>query len=153
MRERERRRRSNEVRHEVDGWPWREREYDSPSVCFSSFFVLIFVSDDDIAGVNSTTLDLLWLFFKHPQRNSGTYPIPNTCEDSEQDGPYPASHFFFSHGVTKAERNCAHTPSCTRHPLTEQILSVPRKGRRRETLNTTTNPALLSRIPPFSLPQ
>ncbi|KIK05217.1 hypothetical protein K443DRAFT_130509 [Laccaria amethystina LaAM-08-1] len=32
MRERERRRRSNEVRDEVDGWPWREREYDSPSL-------------------------------------------------------------------------------------------------------------------------
>ncbi|EDQ98634.1 uncharacterized protein LACBIDRAFT_296061 [Laccaria bicolor S238N-H82] len=31
-RERERRRRSNEVRDEVDGWPWREREYDSPSL-------------------------------------------------------------------------------------------------------------------------
>ena len=86
MRERERRRRSNEVRDEVDGWPWREREYDSRSVCFFfSLFLVVFVSDDDdVAGVNATTLDLLWLFFvKHPQPNSGTYPIPNACKDAE----------------------------------------------------------------------
>ena len=42
IREREKRRRSNEVRDEVDGWPWREREYDSPSVCFFSLFFLSF---------------------------------------------------------------------------------------------------------------
>ena len=50
------------------------------------FFTLSFSfsDDDDIAGVNSTTLDLLRLFFlKHPQPNSGPYPIPNTCEDAE----------------------------------------------------------------------
>ena len=86
MRERERRRRSNEVRDEVDGWPWREREYDSRSVCFSLSFVLVFVSDDDdIAGVNATPLDLLWLFFlKHPQPNSGTYPIRSTCDEDAE---------------------------------------------------------------------
>ena len=58
--------------------------------------------------------------------------------------------------ITQAERNCAHTPLCTRHPLTKQTLPVLRKGtgRRCQTLDPTTNPALLlSRIPPFSLPQ
>ena len=43
MRERERRRRSNEVRDEVDGRPWREREYDSPSVYFSFLSLVTFV--------------------------------------------------------------------------------------------------------------
>ena len=58
--------------------------------------------------------------------------------------------------ITQVECNCTHTPLCTRHPLTEQTLPVLRKGtgQRCQTLDPTTNAALLlSRIPPFSLPQ
>ena len=36
--EMERRGRRNEVQDEVDGWPWGEREYDSPSVHFFLLF-------------------------------------------------------------------------------------------------------------------
>jgi len=134
MREKERGRRSDEVRDEVDGWPWREREYDSPSVRFFLFRLVFFsvyhVRTMNIAGSNSTTLDLS--FKHHPQPISTTYPISNTCQESEQDGPCPPSHFFFYHGVTKAERNGAHTPSCTplnKAPLTEQLLPVPEHAR------------------------
>lgn len=36
--EREERERRSEVRDELDGWPWGEREYNSPSVCFFLLF-------------------------------------------------------------------------------------------------------------------